>query len=85
MFGLLTGLLTSYGLYIACSKVMTAMIFNSTYSGTVDHSYFFMVNVFEIMSLLFVRTRSTIKYLPKFLLILNVMYLMYVSSFVYAC
>jgi hypothetical protein len=61
------------------------MIFNSTYSGTVDQSYFFMVNVFEILSLMFVRTRSTIKYLPKFILILNVMYLMYVSSFVYAC
>lgn len=41
--------------------------------------YFYYVNLLEVMSFMFVRTRSSIKYLPKLITISNLIWLMYIS------
>lgn len=39
----------------------------------------------ELASFLFVRTRSSIKFFPKFITLANLSFLMYVNSFMYGC
>ncbi len=38
----------------------------------------------EFMALFFIRTRSSIKYLPKMITLLNICFLMYVNSYFYS-
>lgn len=38
---------------------------------------------FELHSLLFIRTRTSIKYFPKFITMLNIMFLFYLNSYMY--
>lgn len=59
------------------------MAFNSNFSKSLNDAYFFYINTIELLSFLFIRTRSTIKYLPKYLTIGNIMFLMYLNSYMY--
>jgi hypothetical protein len=74
-----------YLMYIACYSVWTKIGFNSTFSSGLNDGYFFYINLTELLTYLFVRTRSSIKYLPKFVLMANMMFLMYINSFMYPC
>ena len=42
--------------------------------------YFYYVNLMELGSFIFVRTRSSIKYLPKFISLSNLIFLIYLSQ-----
>lgn len=83
-FSLLCSMVVYYGMFIGCNKLWTMLAFNNTYSGMVHEEYFFYVNYIELLTFLFIRTRSSIKYFPKLITVLNMAYLMYVNSFMYA-
>lgn len=72
-----------YVMYMACFKVWTNFAFNDTFSDTLNDGYFFYINITELMAYLFVRTRSSIKYLPKFILVANMWFLCYCNSYMY--
>lgn len=61
------------------------MAFNNTISGSFNDAYFFYVNMIEMVSFIFVRTRSSIKYFPKLITIANITFLFYVNSEMYPC
>jgi len=50
----------------------------------VNENYFFYVNYLELFTLVFIRTRSSIKYFAKNITIANMIYLVYVNSHMYA-
>ena len=60
------------------------MAFNSTFPSSLNDAYFFYMNTIELLSFLFIRTRSSIKYFPKLITMSNVMFLLYVNSYMYA-
>lgn len=72
----------NYGFWIACQEFSSKTSFNSIYS-LMPRQYFLLVEVVEILNYIFVRTRTTIKYLPKFITITHMTFLMYVNSHVY--
>lgn len=78
-------LLIYYMLYLACNQFWTLMTFNGIFSNTINDAYFFYINIMELLSFLFVRTRSSIKYFPKYITIVNLMFLMYINSYMYSC
>lgn len=87
VFSFLCCLIVFYFMYGAAYFVWTQMFFNSSggsYSEGLNDLYFFYVNLIEFMSLLFIRTRSSIKYLPKYIILLNLMFLFYFNSYFYA-
>jgi hypothetical protein len=84
-FSFLSVLMIYYLMYLACYNVWTLMAFNSTFSGNLNDAYFFYMNTLELLSFIFVRTRSSIKYLPKILTLANISFLMYVNGHMYAC
>ena len=59
------------------------MAFNSNFTKSLNDAYFFYINTVELLSFLFIRTRSSIKYAPKFLTIANLIFLMYINSYMY--
>ncbi len=61
------------------------MAFGTTLAPSVNDGYFFYVNTIELLSFLFIRTRSSIKYFPKMITLYNLIFLMYVNSYMYAC
>jgi len=77
------GLLVYYLMYIACQYLWTKICFGETYSGIINDHYFFYVNYSELIFFIFIRTRSSIKYAPKYLTILNIIYLFYVHMYIY--
>ena len=84
MVGLSSSLIIYYGMFISCNKMWTMLCFNNTYSGMVNEEYFFYVNYMELVTFLFIRTRSSIKYFPKLITIFNLTFLMYINAHMYA-
>ena len=82
--GLASSLVIYYGMFISCNKMWTLLTFNNTYSGLINEEYFFYVNYIELLTFLFIRTRSSIKYFPKLITIANLTFLMYVNGHMYA-
>ena len=74
-----------YVMYLSCSHIWTLMAFNNTISGSFNDAYFFYINMIEMVSFIFVRTRSSIKYFPKLITIANIIFLFYVNSEMYPC
>jgi hypothetical protein len=74
-----------YFMYLSCNHLWTLMAFNNTISGSVNDAYFFYINMIEMASFIFVRTRSSIKYFPKIITIANLIFLFYVNSEMYPC
>lgn len=72
-----------YLLQIALFKFWTGYVFTSAYSGSIHEQYLVYISFIEIMSYLFIRTRSSIKYLPKFITLGNLIFLVYVQSYMY--
>jgi hypothetical protein len=59
------------------------MAFPTTFARGINDIYFFYVNVMEFLTLIFIRTRSSIKYFSKFITILNIAFLFYINSYFY--
>lgn len=84
-FAVVTILMVYYLMYLASYSLWTFMAFQGPYSGSLNDSYFFYMNSVELLSFIFIRTRSSIKYLPKYLTIANLIFLMYTNSYMYPC
>ena len=84
-FGYMLILAAYYLMFLSCSGVWTYMCFNSYFSMSLNDAYFFYVIMLELLSFVFFRTRSTLKYLPKFLTSANIMFLIYLNSYMYPC
>jgi hypothetical protein len=74
--GLLYSLLYKYS--FLAFEVMVSN--NTCLSGYELALYYYYINLMELASFFFVRTRSSIKYLPKFLTLSNLMFLIYLSQ-----
>lgn len=83
--GVVVGFMLFCSLLLGANSLWTKWTFNSTYSGVINQEFFQVILFFELLSLQFFRTRSTIKYLPKLITITSVAFLFYVNSYVYAC
>lgn len=77
-------LMIFYFMYGSCYFMWTCMIFPSAFSPGINDIYFFYINMIEFLSFFFVRTRCTIKYLPKIITMINVSFIFYVNSYFFA-
>lgn len=73
-----------YFMYASCYFMWTQLVFPNILASGINDIYFFYINLMEFASLFFIRTRSTIKYLPKYLTILNVIFIFYINSYMYS-
>lgn len=80
---ILTVLMVYYLMYMACYTMWTFMAFNSTFSNQLNDAYFFYINTIELLTFIFIRTRLSLKYFPKFITIANLSFLMYINSHMY--
>ena len=60
------------------------MFYPSTFANSLNDLYFFYTNLIEFTYFLFIRTRMSLKYYPKIVTLINVMFLVYVNSYMYA-
>jgi len=60
------------------------MMFPSSFPNGINDIYFGYINLTEFACFIFVRTRITIKYLPKFITVLNVVFMFYINSYMYS-
>ena len=60
------------------------MMFASPFALHLNDVYWFFENVIEFFLFLFIRTRSSIKFYAKFITIINVSFLFYINSYMYA-
>jgi hypothetical protein len=68
----------------SCYYLWTQMMFPYTFPGAINDIYFGYINLVEFVSFIFIRTRMSIKYYPKFITLLNLMFLFYINSYMYA-
>jgi hypothetical protein len=73
-----------YSLIMACQNFWSSRTFHSVLSRMLDNQYFFTVECIEIITFIFIRTRTSIKYFPKFITVSHMIFLMYVNSHMYA-
>ena len=59
-------------------------MFPVMYPGSVNDAFFSQMYIMEFLTFTFVRTRTTIKYLAKFICILNVIFLIYLNAYLYS-
>lgn len=60
------------------------MLFPDSFAGHINDQYFAYANFLEFFVFIFIRTRSSIKFFAKFITILNVIFLFYMNSYMYA-
>jgi hypothetical protein len=84
ILSIFTCLITYYAMYMASYSFWDSVAFNTTFTGRINNNYYFYINLLEMTTFLFVRTRSTIKYLSKYITIANLIFLVYVNSHMYA-
>lgn len=77
-------LISFYFMYASSYFLWTDLVFPGILARGINDLYFFYFNLLEFGSLFFIRTRSSIKYLPKYLMIINVVYIFYLNSYAYS-
>ena len=60
------------------------MLFPEPFAGHINDIYFAYANFLEFFVFIFIRTRSSIKFYAKFMTLINVMFLFYINSYMYA-
>jgi len=60
------------------------MMFPNTFPNALNDQYFGYINLVEFACFIFVRTRMSLKYLPKFITLLNVLFMFYINSYMYS-
>jgi len=59
-------------------------MFPSTYAGNIDELYFFYSNLAEFNYFLFIRTRLSLKYYPKVVTLMNLVFFVYINTYLYS-
>lgn len=72
-----------YFMQTSCYYLWTHLMFPITFPGAINDMYFGYSNLLEFFVFIFVRTRLSIKYCAKFLTIINLVFLMYINSYMY--
>eukprot|EP00347_Sterkiella_histriomuscorum_P023689 403333726 len=73
-----------YFMYGACYFLWSQLIFPQMIAKGINDLYFFYQNLLEFINLFFIRTRSSIKYFPKLILISNICFVLYINSYFYS-
>lgn len=55
-----------------------------TYGRTLDDLYFFLSNFIEFTYFIFIRTRLSLKYYPKVVTLINLVFFVYINSYMYS-
>jgi len=84
LLGLSLTLFVVYFMQTSCYFLWTQQMFPNTYPMSVNDLYFGYINLLEFLVFILVRTRMTIKYLPKIITIHNVCFIFYINSYPYA-
>ena len=84
LLGLLATLFVFYFMQTSCYFFWTQLLFPGPFAGHVNDSYFAYANCLEFFVFIFLRTRSSIKFCAKYLTIINVIFLFYINSYMYA-
>jgi len=72
-------------MYASCYILWSQLVFPTIIARGINDLYFFYANLMEFLTLFFIRTRSSIKFFPKFITMLNVSFIFYVNSYFYSC
>jgi len=85
-FGLAVGacLFLVYFIQTGCYFFWTRIMLPNTFAGGLNDTYFAYVNALEFLFFIFIRTRLSLKYFAKFSTGLNVLFLVYVNSYMYS-
>lgn len=73
-----------YFMYASCYFLWSGIVFPSFIAKGINDLYFFYINFLEFMGFFFIRTRSSIKYLPKLLMMLNLWFMVYINEYFYS-
>ena len=68
----------------SCYFFWTMIAFPDTWAGEINSIYFVYSNFLEFFCFIFIRTRTSIKFFPKFITIPNLIFLFYINSYMYA-
>ena len=68
-----------YFVYLASSTVWTFLLFRKSIPSGLDENFYGFIACIEFLSILFIRTRSSFKFIPFFLNFMFVLYLYYVK------
>lgn len=74
---------TIYYMQTGCYFMWNISVMPSIRAGDISDFYFGLINLVEFIFFIFIRTRISIKYFPKFVTIINIMFLFYLNSYVY--
>lgn len=80
----MTGLFLTYYVQTCCYYVWLILMFPSTFAGNLNDLYFFYSNLVEFTFFIFIRTRLSLKYYPKVVTLLNLVFLVYINSYLYS-
>lgn len=72
-----------YFVYLASSSIWTFLLFRKSIPMGLDENFYGFIACIEFLSILFIRTRSSFKFIPIFLNFLFVLYLYYVKFTAY--
>ena len=84
LFALFFTLMIFYFMQVSLYYFWTQIFFPSPFAMNLNNSYFAYENFLEFFCFLFLRTRTSIKWLPKFITLMNVLFLFYINSYMYA-
>lgn len=80
----MTVLFLTYYVQTCCYYVWLILMFPSTFAGNLNDLYFFYSNLVEFTFFIFIRTRLSLKYYPKVVTLLNLVFLVYINSYLYS-
>jgi len=83
IFAFVCMIIIFYCLYLAALMLWNFLLFSKSFPKGLDENFYGFLALIEFLVLLFVRTRTTIKYLPKMSIITMLMFLYYVQYTVY--
>lgn len=73
-----------YTLYISCIMLWNSILFNFSYKRGVDQNFYGFIIILEFFSMLFIRTRTSLRYYPPMIFFWLFVYLFYVNFNAYA-
>ena len=73
-----------YSFYISCILLWNSLLFNFSYKRGADQNFYGYIIFLEFSSLLFIRTRTSLRYYPPMIFFLLLIYLFYVNFNAYA-
>lgn len=83
IFAFICLLLLFYFIYLGSYYFWNATLFGKSFPKGLEESYYSFIAAIELINLLFFRTRTTLKYLPKYLFILQFMFLYHLNNTAY--